>query len=63
MGQGDERLHDWVSEIRSAADIESARKIPAATGAVVLGKRISDVAYVLVVEFPLVMHLRYRIMH
>lgn len=44
MGQGGERLHEWLfSEARSDADIESARDMRATAGAVVLGKRTFDV--------------------
>lgn len=44
MGQGGERLHEWLfSEARSAADIESVRDMQATAGAVVLGKRTFDV--------------------
>ena len=44
MGQGGERLHEWLfSEARSDADIESARDMRANAGAVVLGKRTFDV--------------------
>lgn len=44
MGRGGERLHEWLfSESRGDADVESARDMHAATGAVVLGKRTFDV--------------------
>ena len=44
MGQGGERLHEWLfSESRSSADIESVREMHAGAGAVVLGKRTFDV--------------------
>ncbi|MGH8027044.1 MAG: dihydrofolate reductase family protein [Pseudoxanthomonas sp.] len=44
MGRGGERLHEWLfSENKSAVDIESAREMRDAVGAVVLGKRTFDV--------------------
>ena len=44
MGQGGERLHEWLfSANKSATDIECAREMRAAAGAVVLGKRTFDV--------------------
>jgi dihydrofolate reductase len=44
MGQGGERLHEWLfSANRSAADIECAREMRVTAGAVVLGKRTFDV--------------------
>jgi dihydrofolate reductase len=44
MGQGGERLHEWLfSANKSAADIECAREMRAAAGAVVLGRRTFDV--------------------
>lgn len=44
MGQGGERLHEWLfSGNRSAVDIECAREMHASAGAVVLGRRTFDV--------------------
>lgn len=46
MGDGGERLHDWIMETRSGpdaeADIEARRNLDAALGAVLIGRRTFD---------------------
>jgi dihydrofolate reductase len=42
MGEGGERLHDWLFEGSSEVDREMAAEMPANIGAVILGKRTFD---------------------
>lgn len=43
MGEGGERLHEWLFDSESQVDAEAAREMHEATGAVVLGRRTFDV--------------------
>jgi dihydrofolate reductase len=45
LGDGGERLHDWMFDAKSDADAAIVDEIYASTGAVVLGKRMFDVGF------------------
>lgn len=45
MGDGGERLHDWMFDAKTAADAAIVQEMYATTGAVVLGKRMFDVGF------------------
>jgi hypothetical protein len=45
MGDGGERLHDWMFDAKTDADAKIAEERQATTGAVVLGKGMFDVGF------------------
>jgi dihydrofolate reductase len=45
MGDGGERLHDWMFDAKTDADAALVDHLYASTGAVVLGKRMFDVGF------------------
>ena len=45
LGDGGERLHDWMFDAKTEADAEIVEETYASTGAVVMGKRMFDVGF------------------
>ena len=45
MGDGGDRLHDWMFDAQTETDAKIVEEIYASTGAVVMGKRMFDVGF------------------